>query len=113
MFTRTTDCVRFAILNALALALALVSPALAASCTADPDVRHWTVAGDAGSDTDISGAACAGKSSGGHVFVSVRVGLRNLLPVGAEGRSGAMGVRPGLGRRAAAASIEVGRRDQM
>ena len=34
-----------------------VSPALAASCTADPDVRHWTVAGDAGCDTDISGAA--------------------------------------------------------
>jgi hypothetical protein len=49
--------VLFAMLNALTVAG--VSPAIAASCTADPDVRQWTVAGDAISDTDISGAACA------------------------------------------------------
>jgi len=48
----------FAVLNALMLATA--SPvAQAASCTADPDARTWTVAGDAATDTDISGAACA------------------------------------------------------
>src|SRR4051794_6011291 len=47
----------FAVLNAVALPG--VSPAQAASCTADRDVRQWRVAGDADSDTDISGAACA------------------------------------------------------
>jgi hypothetical protein len=48
----------FALFNALMLATA--SPvAQAASCTADPDARTWTVVGDAATDTDISGAACA------------------------------------------------------
>jgi hypothetical protein len=48
----------FAMLNALMLATA--SPvAQAATCTADPDARLWTVVGDAATDTDISGAACA------------------------------------------------------
>ena len=47
-----------------ALTLGAVSPAVstvarAATCTADPDVRPWTVDGDAARDTDISGAACA------------------------------------------------------
>ena len=48
----------FAVLNALMLATAR-PVAQAASCTADPDARTWTVAGDAATDTDISGAACA------------------------------------------------------
>src|ERR1051325_3873292 len=47
-----------------ALMLAEANPAVsiaarAATCTADADMRSWTVTGDADSDTDISGAACA------------------------------------------------------
>src|SRR4051794_5801609 len=52
----------FALLNALMLAEAgpaVSIAARAATCTADADVRSWTLSGDADSDTDISGAACA------------------------------------------------------
>jgi hypothetical protein len=57
-FGTPTIVKHFALLNALMLATA--SPlAQAASCTAETDARTWTVAGDAATDADISGAACA------------------------------------------------------
>ena len=52
----------FALLNALMLveaSSAVSIAARAATCTTDADVRLWTVIGDADSNTDISGAACA------------------------------------------------------
>jgi Protein of unknown function (DUF3616) len=52
----------FALLNALMLveaSSAVSIAARAATCITDADVRSWTVIGDADSNTDISGAACA------------------------------------------------------
>lgn len=48
----------FAILIGLLLA-GVSLEAEAADCTVDPDARPWAVVGDATSDTDLSGAACA------------------------------------------------------
>src|SRR5215831_2670295 len=36
-----------------------IPQAQGASCTADADARPWTVIGDAATDADLSGAACA------------------------------------------------------
>src|SRR5690242_43458 len=48
----------FAIINGILLTTVSLQVE-AATCTADPDARPWTVVGDAASDTDLSGAACA------------------------------------------------------